>query len=123
MSALSMPTCGRPGAVSSILTAIVGVFGTPPMPVNGFTASAAGGRPLVVLGEAAADDAAGVVAPPAVDFFLSLPVHAVASRPTATVVTRTNRDVREMRVMAFPLPVPDGGRGCHPPIGPRAAAG
>src|SRR5437773_6111350 len=32
-----MPTCGRPGAVSSILTAMTGVLGGAPTPVSGLT--------------------------------------------------------------------------------------
>src|SRR3954462_1580389 len=42
MSALLMPTCGRPGAVSSIFTAIVERFGTLPIPVNQFLCGAFG---------------------------------------------------------------------------------
>src|SRR3954451_24824493 len=42
MSALLIPSCGRPGAVSSIFTAIVGRLGTGPMPVNGFAATGSG---------------------------------------------------------------------------------
>jgi hypothetical protein len=45
-----MPTWGRPGAVSSILTAIVGLFGTGPMPVNGFFRAGLGGAGLVAVG-------------------------------------------------------------------------
>src|SRR5690349_21637175 len=36
-SARSMPTCGRPGAVSSIFTAMTGSLGRLPMPVSGLT--------------------------------------------------------------------------------------
>jgi hypothetical protein len=34
---LSTPTCGRPGGVSSILTAMTGVLGGAPTPVSGLT--------------------------------------------------------------------------------------
>src|SRR6478672_433296 len=34
-----MPSCGRPGAVSSILTAMSGSFGAFPNPVSGLTAA------------------------------------------------------------------------------------
>src|SRR6478672_12225753 len=87
-SARSMLRCGRPGAVSSILTAITGFAGTPPTPVSGFFGAGFGLG--FGVGVAELDDGVGVgvggVA--AAACFLCSDVHAVPAKSTlATAAT------------------------------------
>jgi hypothetical protein len=72
--------------------------------VNGFTFSSGLGAAVeegVVDDDAEVDGSPAVAVPLGVDF-LSLLVHAVASRPTTAAVTTTIRVEREVRVMANP---------------------
>src|SRR5882757_5867216 len=106
-----MLRCGRPGPVSSILTATVGVVGTAPMPVYGFFTGGAGGAGVGV----------GVVAVLVVgvtdaDFFglLSPPHAAVASKAaTASDAAMARRE----RVMIDPLPSWGAKRSTGGPLG------
>src|SRR6185437_10940185 len=98
MSALSIPTCGRPGGVSSILTAMVGVVGTAPIPVYGLTALGAAGAGVdaVAVVEVAVDVDVGVG--DSVFVLCPEPPHAVRvmaatvtpARPTALTVRGEN---------------------------------
>src|SRR5664279_2722888 len=98
MSALSMPTCGRPGSVSSILTAIVGEVGTAPIPVKGLVAPGFGMLTCAVLPPVTTvDDDNDGTAVFGVDF-LALLVQAVASRAMIRLVMKTSRRVRAVWV-------------------------
>src|SRR3954453_11674216 len=104
MSAALMPRCGRPGAVSSILTEMVGVVGTPPIPVYGFLAGGGGG---VLVGVAEVDVVVG-----AADVFFGLlsPPHAALAR-SAVTASEAARAWRA-RVMFDPFPSAPGWARC-----------
>ena len=84
--------------MSSIFTEMVGVLGTPPMPVYGFLGAGFGGAgdPLDV-------DGAGVTGGAAADFLPPLlPLQAAA--PSSAAAARVATMTREGLVMSDPLP-------------------
>src|SRR5438067_588542 len=102
MSALLIATCGRPGAVSSIFTAIVDRCGTGPNPVYGFTFGSGFdfgfglGVGVCVL---------GVVIGAALVLGSELlpPVHAALASIVLAMITAVT--VERVRLMSDPLPV------------------
>src|SRR5689334_14136120 len=104
MSAWLMPTCGRPGAVSSILTEIVGVVGTAPMPVYGFLGAGLGGGGGVDDEEGAVVVGAGELG--GADFFgLLSPLHAAVASSAITASAATERRSGRAELMGVPLPL------------------
>src|SRR5689334_8900533 len=116
MSARSMPTCGLPGAVSSIFAITVGSLGTGPSPVNGFFGLRLGfglccgfGFGLGVgLGAAAAEEVegGGLGAALVLGAGEPPPLHADSARaaavPAATAIRDARVELDAKRVTWFP---------------------
>src|SRR4051812_30251357 len=101
MSAWLMPTCGRPGSVSSILTEMTGDRGTAPSPVNGFLAAGGAG----VVGAALDVVGTGLVGTAEAVFFgLLSPPQAAALSTAVTASDAVSRRSGREKVMRGPLP-------------------